>query len=807
MKIGAIKILISNCNTGIYLRWFYNGWHYFNFTNGYTIQMRTESMDTQVTRFFSRISKIERPTRLKAEYSYQITLEGIAPKDVGGFLGLLLAEKVEEWGGNRIGSVTADSTLITVDTTFITADTFIIPGIWREVEITRGDHPIRDAGAEGYYLDFEITRKELPVTSAVYQKSLKLYIGDTLCDMDDDEVVPINKQVNDIAEMQDRQSDFTATFKIRKTRAMRSLFELSGEVGASTLFPFQQNLCKLISDNIEIITNGHLFLDSVDDQYYNVAILSGNKSFFTVIDKVKITDLLLPNADHIWNYSQQRASHNLDLDYVYPLCEPSDDGGLIYPSDTGDYCELYGGRIWPFIKIKYIWDEIFKNAGFSCEGNILTDDIFLHLFMPIVNRNSNILKKWFFSMAGIGSHDFHNKYGLNRNILQGGTLIFGDNYYGAFFRDLGQYYVPYNATYTVKVTLITIGANPSVFWVEGGVEQPIPLKSHRTLLQPHAWWRDEYIYMGDITAMAPNIDTVQITDCFCYYWDLTITNIVDAKIGYGTDVTPHINLPDMTQSDFIKLICQMFALIPEVNTRDHIVKFWNYSELYDNISNARDWSAYLSERDDEMEFKFGEYAQNNYLRYTDSDDVIKDNGKGNMLVDDATLELEKDMVEVPISTCDWITILNNIFPVNVSRINFNKFNADTGLYDMNDEIDARIVYVDHTKSDWSPPYHKTFGISAIDPPNPIFTHIITDPKFASSIEVSFPYLVTYYASLSRLLTHTNLRRAKFNLPVYEVAGLKHYIPIYLNQYKAYFYVNKINNYVPGKLCTIDLIKL
>jgi hypothetical protein len=29
----------------------------------------------------------------------------------------------------------------------------------------------------------------------------------------------------------------------------------------------------------------------------------------------------------------------------------------------------------------------------------------------------------------------------------------------------------------------------------------------------------------------------------------------------------------------------------------------------------------------------------------------------------------------------------------------------------------------------------------------------------------------------------------------------------LKQYKAYFYVNKINNYVPGKLCIIDLIKL
>jgi hypothetical protein len=84
---------------------------------------------------------------------------------------------------------------------------------------------------------------------------------------------------------------------------------------------------------------------------------------------------------------------------------------------------------------------------------------------------------------------------------------------------------------------------------------------------------------------------------------------------------------------------------------------------------------------------------------------------------------------------------------------------------------------------------------------------VAAPKLVCSLEVSFSDLVSNYQGLSRLLTKTNLRRAKFNLPVYEVAGLKHYIPIYLSQYKAYFYVNKVNNYVPGKLCTIDLIKL
>jgi hypothetical protein len=68
-------------------------------------------------------------------------------------------------------------------------------------------------------------------------------------------------------------------------------------------------------------------------------------------------------------------------------------------------------------------------------------------------------------------------------------------------------------------------------------------------------------------------------------------------------------------------------------------------------------------------------------------------------------------------------------------------------------------------------------------------------------------MIYNYSGLSRLLTKTNIRKAKFNLPAFEVAGLKHNIPIYVSQYKAYFYVNKISNYVAGQLTTIDLIKL
>lgn len=772
---NTIKVPISYCTTGVYLRWWYNGWHYFLFTNGYEVQMKTKSLDTQVTRMFSIISKIERPTRLKTEYSYQITLEGIKPEDMPGFTGLLLAERVEQWEYK------------------ILVSTFVKIYSWYEVEISRGDHVIKDEGQPSYTLTFEVTRKELPYTQTEYQKALRLYIGDTLCDLDYDEVVPVNKQTNDIAEMQDRQSDFTAQFKIRKTRAMKALFELSGEVGIDTSFPFETQECRLVQDNIEIVTRGQMILDKVDDQYYCVAILSGNKNFFKVIEKLKLIDLSLPLTNHTWSIVDQVASHTSDLDYVYPLCEPSEDGTIAPITDDGDRVEMYSGWIWPFIKVKAIWDEIFSNAGFVCEGEILTNEIFTRLFMPIVNLNiaKADTSPYLYSGFWTGWQSFH----LPINLMAPFWPIVGTVYFG----NTGIYITPYVATYKFRFMVRSITTVPSHVWLYSDEVQVIELKRNLEYTYP-AVWDGEYSTVGGENL---TIRTSQFLDCIEFA--VGIIEIKDVKIGYGAAVTPRLNLPDMTQTEFIKTICNMFGLIPEVTSRDRKIKFWNYNDLYNNIPIARNWSAYLSEREDEIEFKFGDYAQNNYLRYKDSDDVIKDNGMGTMQIDDDTLPLEKKAVQLNISTCDEVEILTNVFSVNVSRIGFNKFNADTGGYDQNLSIDPRIVYVNYTQINTSPPYEKTLGIG----PNVIpggATDIVT-PKKASSLEVSFSNLVYNYASLSRLLTKTNLRRAKFNLPVYEVAGLKHYIPIYLNQYKAYFYVNKINNYIPGKLCIIDLIKL
>lgn len=768
--IAPTKILINNCQEGIYLRWWFNGWHYFNFQNGYDINTNVDHSDIQTTNYFSIISKIQRPTRIKNKFSYQITIEGIKSEDMPGFKGMLLSEHIEQYELSA----------------------------WREVELTRGDFTVREANEHSYELSFEITRDEIPVQSSVYQKTIRLYVGDELCDLDDDEVIPINKQTNDIAELQDRQSDFTAQFKIRKTRAMRGLFELSGDVGATTTVPYQNLPCRLVQDNVEVITSGIMVLDKVDEQYYHVSIMSGNLNFFKAIESLKLTDLLLPDTDHTWDLATMAGTHtDPDKHFVYPLCEPSDDGSIAPRTDDGDSVEMYGGWTWPFIKVKTIWTEIFANAGYIVTGgDILDSDIFNRLYLPIVSRAVSDTTKYLYSVFWGGS------YTPTVNVIlgfPGALLIKGDSLFQG-----GYYTAPYTATYkiTVKIVRDILAGNPTL-----NLHQ-LPSTGIFPFIQT-SQLAFEDTFEIEYSATAGEILYVVATPQTYYYYSIAVSEIKDAQIAFGSVVESRLYLPDMTQIDFIKIICNMFGLVPETIPRDRKIRFWNYSELYDNVPNARDWSAYLSEKDDEIEFKFGDYAQNNYLRYKESDDVLPNNGLGNMPVDDETLKEEKDIVELGISTCDEVRILDNVFPVDISRINFNYWNDDKAAYEANKTIDPRIVYVDNIRSVASPAYEKTLKLRATADPlaGGGATTDIDSPLKASSLEISFSNLIVYYANISRMLTKTNMRRAKFNLPVYEVAGLKHNIPIYLRQYKAYFHVNRISNYVAGQLCTVELIRL
>jgi hypothetical protein len=772
------RINIIHCIEGVYLRWWFNGWHYWLFNNGYDLNQTTEHLDTMVINTFSKISRKERPTRIKTIYDYNITLENITPENIKGFSGLLAAEKVEQY---------EDS-------------------VWREVEIKRKTHIVKEENSPGYSFSFDITRKEIPSTASIYHRFQYLYVKDILADLDDDEVISINKQENDIADMQDRQSDFTAEFKIRRTRTMRSLFEVTGESGATTDIPYTKIPCRYVIDGIELIGNGYLIITKKDDNYYYVAAYFGNLNFFEKIEDLTINDLLLPDCNHTWAIMSQSSSHNSLGDFLYPLLEPSDDGGIIPLTDNGLSCSLYGGWVWPFVKIKTIFDEIITNAGYTAYGDVLTEDKFNRLYMSISNKGITALSDWYYSAT-----DRSNRTGTSTsirmiwsNIIVGG-IPFQSGYYSA--RAVGKY------TFEIKIWVnIRENYTCEAIKIQGVVSAPITFSSYTYVADSFGSQIRTFVCEYDITANGDPVgfwaqmvktSTDMINQWRSIWMSIKVIAIEDTKASYNftfdstVDLSIANNLPDISQTEFLKMVCNLFALIPHIDPRQKKITFWNYSKLYENIPYARNWSAYMSEKDTECEFRIGDYCQNNYMNFNDSDDVVDDAGRGDLQVIDETLELKQDSIDCPLATTDSVIILTNEI---VSRINMNIYQSDDSTYEEQDEIDARIVIAEQT-TDQSPAKQLTFR-SMISGGS---TMTVDTPYKVRGL--TFGDVIENYGSLAKMLNKANLRKAKFNLPAYEVAGFKHYIPIYLSQFKAYFYVNKITNYVPGKLCTVELIKL
>lgn len=111
------------------------------------------------------------------------------------------------------------------------------------------------------------------------------------------------------------------------------------------------------------------------------------------------------------------------------------------------------------------------------------------------------------------------------------------------------------------------------------------------------------------------------------------------------------NLPDITQIDFINMICKLYGLFPLAEGSS--VRFVSIDRLADNISsgNVYDWSdKHLSDSlaPKNIRFAMDGFAKHNYLQYKiDDNDPIS--VKGDIKVDDDTLDNERTMYEFPLS--------------------------------------------------------------------------------------------------------------------------------------------------------------
>ncbi len=128
----------------------------------------------------------------------------------------------------------------------------------------------------------------------------------------------------------------------------------------------------------------------------------------------------------------------------------------------------------------------------------------------------------------------------------------------------------------------------------------------------------------------------------------------------NTDFELVKNLPDISQIEFIKTICQIYGLFPVVNSDNHEqIDFIPFVTIYDNITNGKslDWSEKHVETGkpnaEKTTFTLNDYAQRNSFGYKDDEkEAFPHNSVAYLEVDNELLEKTKNLVEFPWAASD-----------------------------------------------------------------------------------------------------------------------------------------------------------
>jgi len=246
------------------------------------------------------------------------------------------------------------------------------------------------------------------------------------------------------------------------------------------------------------------------------------------------------------------------------------------------------------------------------------------------------------------------------------------------------------------------------------------------------------------------------------------------------------NLGFETQFDLFKAFVQLFGLTVDVNNETKIVRAYTMQELYDNKPIAKDWSEKLHNvRSNEMNYVplNSSYAQSNWIRFEDNaDDNVKDSGL--FTITNNTLELTKDLFTLKfeagfdrIFMLDWIVANIPLNEISVDNLTTTFKGGKPHIIELSTDTIEFTVYG-----------------------SLFYYHIATHAKVQSFIDTFYPDLIT-------MLTGAKYMIDEFYLTDKDIENFDQFTPVFVQKYGAYFYVNKINNYISKQLTKVELIKL
>lgn len=489
----------------------------------------------------------------------------------------------------------------------------------------------------------------------------ELYINNTKADLNKTDIT-LSYKSNLLTDISKIISNRSYTIRLPKTAKNLALIECSHLPSSISRYPYLKHKGTLLRNGIEMIKNANVVLLETSETI-EVALTWGNVTNFAgvVNDGKKLTDITHGTVEGVdWVIWSNKGSNSAQ----FPLID--------YGFNSGD------PNVWyhPVVTVKWILDKIQEQSGvtFNFPSDKLT--VINKMIIPLLTRNDSeeLYSKYPINLVGTGigrDNRVVNYFGLNINFNGDDTQRkYGETIdYQQQNSTVKAYRISYDSDKShIKGTVMTVFRSTTIsidyltveLWMDRtsiATFRPISYQVNNNL------WTVGFNIDCTFNTSAGQTISLGLLSGRGYFssasdagsnTNLNLTLSARGEISFGEKFPIVPNLPDIKQIDFIKAVASMVGLFA-LPDGENGIKFIPFDNLSANKSKAVDWTnrvimAYNSVTPRNLQYTLDNIAQNNWFRYKEDDNVMG-NYDGNIQVDDATIEYERDAITLPFSAC------------------------------------------------------------------------------------------------------------------------------------------------------------
>jgi phage tail tube protein FII len=617
---------------------------------------------------------------------------------------------------------------------------------------------------------------------------MRLFILGQEIELRDTGRIAQTKQVNDIARLDNRQTNLTNDFSVPKTAKNIRTFQDLGLVGNNSNVPYQKNDARLFDDDgLCLIYNGWaIFTETAKD--FKIKVYDGNIDFYKAIENKTLTEVGISGLNHLKNLTSVIDSFANDLPYMYIIADYNGKNTFSSANINIDY-QL------PSARVSYIWDRIFDFIGFTYTGTVFSSEKFLNFFMTypkpvpvntpvtdLVTQQNSQIYTTVFQEPGGEYVTVYNAAILPTAISSPKMSATGVVLEAGSFRITCSGTLTDGLTVNGKVTyflrnslnvLITTGE------INGAIAQVLVINAS----------------VGDRFTFVP-----QLTGLTASYANRPLSGTINTKIELllGFEANFEEALIDFKVTDFVNEVMQRFSLTMFKDKDSNNCDFRTMTEILQN-QDTLDWSDKYVEEISEK-YVYNNYAQNNLLKYRYNEE--------NSTYNDGIIRVNNVNIK------DETTIINSKF-YTPERLKSNFLALQNGIRTYkfwNKEIkdDSTVTYKELTGRYYVLRAEPYVFQNAINIGSEVLntTQSLTTIQRENYDRLRFQEIVyDNYVSIEGILDKSKIKTVSLYLKPNDIETFDFKRLIYLKQKASYFLVNKIPNYIKGKETKCELIEV